>query len=56
MAWQWRRAGVPFRLVSRVGDDRPEVFRAFLDRHGIPTEPSLVAARPVGVHRHRDPA
>ncbi len=43
MAWQWRRAGVPFRLLSRVGDDRPDVFRAFLDRHGIPSQAGLVA-------------
>ncbi len=43
MAWQWRRSGVPFRLLTRVGDDRPEVFRDFLDRHGIHVEPGLVA-------------
>jgi fructoselysine 6-kinase len=43
VAWQWRRSGVPFRLLSRVGDDRPEVFRAFLERHAIPSEPGLVA-------------
>ncbi|HEY6569824.1 MAG TPA: carbohydrate kinase family protein [Candidatus Limnocylindrales bacterium] len=43
MAWRWRGSGVPFRLLSRVGDDRPEVFRAFLDRHDIPSEPGLVA-------------
>ena len=43
MAWWWRRAGVPFELFSRVGDDRPDVFRAFLERHGIPATPSLVA-------------
>ena len=43
MAWQWRRSGVPFQLLSRVGDDRPDVFRAFLDRHGIPSRPGLVA-------------
>jgi fructoselysine 6-kinase len=42
MAWQWRRSGVPFRLLSRVGDDRPDVFRSFLDRHGIAAEPGLV--------------
>jgi fructoselysine 6-kinase len=42
IAWQWRRSGVPFRLLSRVGDDRPEVFRAFLERHAIPSEPGLV--------------
>ncbi len=46
MAWQWQRAGVPFRLLSRVGDDRPEVFRAFLLHHGIPMEPSVVAPGP----------
>ena len=44
MAWQWRRSGVPFQLLSRVGDDRPDVFRDFLDRHGIPSGPGLVAA------------
>jgi fructoselysine 6-kinase len=43
MAWWWRRAGVPFELFSRVGDDRPDVFRAFLGRHGIPATPWLVA-------------
>jgi fructoselysine 6-kinase len=36
MAWHWRRADEPFHLLSRVGDDRPEVFRDFLARHGIP--------------------
>jgi sugar/nucleoside kinase (ribokinase family) len=44
MAWQWRRSRVPFRLLSRVGDDRPDVFRGFLDRHGIPSEPGLVTS------------
>jgi len=43
MAWHWRRDGIPFRLLTRIGDDRPEVFRAFLDRHRIPVEPGLVA-------------
>jgi sugar/nucleoside kinase (ribokinase family) len=46
MAWQWRRSGVPFRLLTRVGDDRPEVFQAFLDRHGIPVQPGLVVPGP----------
>jgi sugar/nucleoside kinase (ribokinase family) len=36
MAWHWRRAGEPFHLLSRVGDDRPEVFGRFLERHAIP--------------------
>ena len=47
MAWHWRRDGdVPFELLSRVGDDRPEVFRAFLARHGITHTPELVAPGP----------
>ena len=36
MAWHWRRAGEQFHLLSRVGDDRPDVFLDFLARHGIP--------------------
>lgn len=42
MAYHWSRAGVPFRLLSRVGDDRVDVFRGFLHRHRIETLPSLV--------------
>ena len=42
MAWHWRQTGTPFSLYSRVGDDRPEIFRAFLDRHGIPHTDELV--------------
>ena len=47
MAWHWQRAGMsaptPVALLSRVGDDRPEVFRAFLRRHGIAATADLVA-------------
>ena len=47
MAWHWRRDGdVPFELFTRVGDDRPDVFRAFLARHAIPHTPELVAPGP----------
>lgn len=47
MAWAWRQAGFPFHLLTRIGDDRPEVFLDFLDRHGIPYSPgSIVAAGP----------
>ena len=42
MAWRWRRSDMPFRLLTRVGDDRPDVFRGFLERHGIPVEPGFV--------------
>jgi len=44
MAWHWRRAGQSFLLVSRVGDDRPDVFLEFLRRHAIPHRPSIVVA------------
>lgn len=43
MAWHWARAGVPFRLVTRVGDDGPAVFEPFLHRHGIDVTADLVA-------------
>lgn len=36
MAWHLARAGVPFALLSRIGDDAPRTFLAFLERHGIP--------------------
>ena len=42
MAWHWARAGEPFTLVSRVGDDQPAVFTEFLARHGIACTPALV--------------
>ena len=57
MAWHWRRDGdVPFELLTRVGDDRPEVFRAFLARHGIAAHAGARRAGRVVVDRHRDPA
>jgi sugar/nucleoside kinase (ribokinase family) len=43
MAWQLGRLGRPWHLLTRVGDDRPEVFRAFLDRHSLPATADLVA-------------
>jgi fructoselysine 6-kinase len=46
MAWHWRRSATPFSLCSRVGDDDPGVFRAFLARHGVPHTPELVARGP----------
>jgi sugar/nucleoside kinase (ribokinase family) len=35
MAWHWRSLGVPFRLITRVGDGEAELFIDMLDRHGI---------------------
>lgn len=44
MAWHLRQLDVPCRLLTRVGDDQPELFRDFLARHGIDHLPgSLVA-------------
>jgi sugar/nucleoside kinase (ribokinase family) len=42
MAFHWAVAGVPFRLLSRVGDDRVDMFTTFLQRNGIEALPSLV--------------
>jgi sugar/nucleoside kinase (ribokinase family) len=42
VAWRWARAGEPFVLLSRVGDDQPRVFLDFLARHAIPHSPELV--------------
>lgn len=47
MAWAWSRAGVSFRLLSRIGDDDPGLFRDFLTRHRIACLPgSLVGSGP----------
>lgn len=43
MAWHWRRLAMPFELLSRIGDDQPGVFTAFLERHGIHATPELIA-------------
>lgn len=43
MAYHWACAGVPFRLVTRIGEDGREVFGRFLARHGIETTDDLVA-------------
>jgi sugar/nucleoside kinase (ribokinase family) len=47
MAWHLRDEPDPWHLLTRVGDDHPAVFRAFLARHGIVhSATSLVAAGP----------
>ena len=30
MAYHWSRLGMPFRFLTRIGDDHPEVFLPFL--------------------------
>jgi sugar/nucleoside kinase (ribokinase family) len=37
MAWQWRRLGRPFAVLTRVGAEDGEPIERFLDRHAIPT-------------------
>jgi fructoselysine 6-kinase len=47
MAWAWSRIGLPFRLLTRIGDDDPDLFRDFLVRHGIAHLPaSIVGSGP----------
>ena len=35
MAWHWTALGLPFRLVSRIGDGDAAAILDMLDRHGI---------------------
>jgi sugar/nucleoside kinase (ribokinase family) len=42
MAYHWSQLLMSFTLLSRIGDDCPELFRAFLDRHHITTNEQLV--------------
>jgi sugar/nucleoside kinase (ribokinase family) len=35
VGWHWRSLGVPFRLISRVGDREADMFLDMLDRHAI---------------------
>jgi sugar/nucleoside kinase (ribokinase family) len=45
VAWHWRFLGVPFHLITRVGDAEADTFLGMLDRHGIGHSPgSIVAA------------
>jgi fructoselysine 6-kinase len=61
MAWHWRRQGIPFQLLTRVGSDRPDVFLSFLDRHGIPYLPRSIvgegrsASIDIAIQRDRQP-
>ena len=43
MAYHWSRFGLQFHFLSRVGDDHPELFIRFLNRHHIAHSPTLVA-------------
>jgi sugar/nucleoside kinase (ribokinase family) len=45
MAWHLRDEPDPWLLLTRVGDDRPEVFLDFLGRHGIAHAPRSIVGR-----------
>ena len=45
MAWHLRDEPDPWHLLTRVGDDRPEVFLDFLARHGIAHSPGSIVGR-----------
>lgn len=45
MAWHLRDEPDPWHLLTRVGDDRPDVFREFLARHGIRHSGASVVGR-----------
>ena len=42
MAWHWRTLGVPFRLLTRIGEDHRDVALGFLKWHGIPYLPESI--------------
>lgn len=44
VAWQWRRLGRPFLLLTRIGSEDAESALAFLDRNGIPYDAASVVA------------
>jgi sugar/nucleoside kinase (ribokinase family) len=47
VAWHWRSLGLPFTLITRVGDGEAALFLDTLERHGIDHVPgSIVAAGP----------
>jgi sugar/nucleoside kinase (ribokinase family) len=45
VAWHWRTLGLPFRLITRVGDGEAHLFLDMLRRHGIEADPAAIVAR-----------
>lgn len=43
MAYHWSKRGLPFQFLTRIGDDLPDVFTDFFQRHGIAHSSSLIA-------------
>ncbi len=46
MAYHWSRLGQPFTLLTRIGDDHPDLFLNFMRRHGIVHTPTIVGHGP----------
>lgn len=44
VAWHWRRLGLPFRLITRIGDGEADLFLDMLGRHGIDADPASIVA------------
>ena len=44
VAWHWRTLGLPFRLITRVGDAEADLFLDMLGRHGIEADPASIVA------------
>ncbi len=42
VAWHWRSLGVPFRLLTRIGDGEAALFLDMLERHGIEHDPASI--------------
>ena len=45
VAWHWRTLGLPFRLITRVGDAEADLFLDMLERHGIESDPASIVVR-----------
>jgi sugar/nucleoside kinase (ribokinase family) len=46
VGWHWRSLGLPFHLITRVGDREAGTFLDMLDRHAISYTTSIVAPGP----------
>ena len=45
MAYHWRQLGVPFTFVTRIGQDKPEVFLGFFEQHQIAYLPESIVGQ-----------
>ncbi len=45
MAWHWRSLGLPFRLLTRIGDGEAGLFLGMLERHDIEHDPTSIVVQ-----------